>query len=57
MLGFSHIAWVLSQVTNGGGKEKFAWGKAQKQAFDYMKHLFFSTLVLSLPYLQQLFNI
>jgi hypothetical protein len=26
MLGFSHIAWALSQVTRGGGKEKFVWG-------------------------------
>jgi hypothetical protein len=26
MLGFSHIAWALSQITRGGGKEKFAWG-------------------------------
>jgi hypothetical protein len=23
MLGFSHIAWALSQVTKGGGKENF----------------------------------
>jgi hypothetical protein len=27
MLGFSHIAWALSQVTKGGGRENFAWGK------------------------------
>jgi hypothetical protein len=26
MLGFSHITWALSQITMGGGKEKFAWG-------------------------------
>jgi hypothetical protein len=25
MLGFSHIAWALSQVTRGGGKETFVW--------------------------------
>jgi hypothetical protein len=25
VLGFSHIAWVLSQVTRGGGKAKFMW--------------------------------
>ena len=24
-LGFSHIAWALSQVTKGGEKEKFVW--------------------------------
>ena len=28
MLGFSHIAWVLNQVTKGGGKENFMWGKS-----------------------------
>ena len=25
MLGFSHIAWALNQVTKGGGNAKFAW--------------------------------
>jgi hypothetical protein len=38
VLGFSDIAWTLNQVTKGGVKEKFAWGKAQKQAFDALKH-------------------
>jgi hypothetical protein len=26
LLGFSHIAWALIQVTKGGGRENFAWG-------------------------------
>jgi hypothetical protein len=30
MLGFSHIAWALGQVTKGDGRENFAWGKAQQ---------------------------
>jgi hypothetical protein len=30
MLGFSHIAWALNQVTRGGGKEKFMWGLSQQ---------------------------
>jgi hypothetical protein len=30
VLGFSHIAWALSQVTKGGGKAKFVWGKEQQ---------------------------
>jgi hypothetical protein len=34
MFGFSHIAWALSQITRGGGKEKFAWGQSQQQEFD-----------------------
>jgi hypothetical protein len=34
MLGFSHIAWDLIQVTNGGGIETFVWGMSQQQAFD-----------------------
>ena len=32
VLGFSHIAWALSQINMGGGKEKFAWGQSQQQA-------------------------
>ena len=27
VLGFSHIAWVLIQVTKGSGRAKFMWGK------------------------------
>ena len=30
MLGFSHIAWALSQITKGGGKDKFAWDRSQQ---------------------------
>jgi hypothetical protein len=30
MLGFSHIAWALSQVTKGGGRAKFMWGKEKQ---------------------------
>jgi hypothetical protein len=30
MLGFSHIAWALSQITMGGGKEKFVLDQSQK---------------------------
>jgi hypothetical protein len=36
-LGFSHIAWALSQITRGGGKEKFVWGRSQQQVFDDLK--------------------
>jgi hypothetical protein len=57
MLGFFHIAWALNQVTRGGGKEKFVWGRSQQQAFNDLKQRFFSTLVLSLPNLQNPFEI
>jgi hypothetical protein len=30
MLGFSHIAWALNQITRGGGKAKFVWGQSQQ---------------------------
>jgi hypothetical protein len=30
VLGFSHIAWALNQVTKGGGKTNFSWGKLQQ---------------------------
>jgi hypothetical protein len=57
MLGFSHTAWALNQVTKGSGKENFAWGKAQQQVFDDLKHRLCSGPVLSLPNLQQSFEI
>ena len=57
MLGLSHIAWALIHVTRGGGKEKFVWGRSQQQAFDDLKQRLCSTLVLSLPDLQQPFEI
>jgi hypothetical protein len=57
VLGFSHIAWALSQINKGGGKEKFAWGRSQQQAFNDLKHLLCSALVLSLPNLQHPFEI
>jgi hypothetical protein len=57
MLGFSHIAWALNQVTRGGGKEKFVWGLSQQQAFDDLKKCLCSSPVLSLPDLQHPFEI
>jgi hypothetical protein len=57
MLGFSHIAWALDKVTNGGGRETFTWGKEKQQEFDDLKHHLCSSLVLSLPNLQQQFKI
>jgi hypothetical protein len=47
MLEFSHIAWALSQVTKGGGKEKFVWGLSQQQTFEDLKNHLCSSLVLS----------
>jgi hypothetical protein len=57
MLGFSHIAWALNQVTKGNGREKFTWGKEQLRAFYGLNHRLFSTPVLSFPDLQQPFEI
>jgi hypothetical protein len=57
VLGFSHIAWSLIQVTKGSGRENFMWWKEQQQAFDDMKHCLCSTPVLSFPYLQKPFKI
>jgi hypothetical protein len=44
-------------VTKGGGREKFAWGKEQQREFDDMKHHLCSSPILSLPNLQQPFEI
>jgi hypothetical protein len=49
VLGFSHIAWALSQINRGVGKEKFAWGQSQQQAFDDLKQCLCSAPILSLP--------
>jgi hypothetical protein len=49
ILGFSHIAWALSQVTMGGGNEKFVWGLSQKQGFDELKQRLCSSPIFSLP--------
>jgi hypothetical protein len=57
MLGFSHIAWALSQVTKGGGKAKFVWSESQQKYFVELKHRLCSAPVLSLPDLQKAFEI
>jgi hypothetical protein len=56
MLGFSHIAWALSRVTRGGGKEKFVWGWSQQEEFDDLKQRLCSSQIISLPDLQQPFD-
>jgi hypothetical protein len=57
MLGFSHIAWALSQINKGGGKEKFVWGWSQQQALDDLKQFLCSSPILSLLDLQNPFEI
>jgi hypothetical protein len=57
VLGFSHIAWALGQVTRGGGKEKFVSGLSQQQTFDDLKKRLCSSPILSLPDLQHPFDI
>jgi hypothetical protein len=57
MLGFSDIAWVLSQVTGAGGKETFVWVMSPKKYFYDLKKCLCSSPVLSLPYLHHPFEI
>ena len=57
MLGFSHITWPLSQVTKGGAKEKFFWSETQQKAFTELKHCLYCAPMLTLPDLQQPFEI
>jgi hypothetical protein len=57
VFSFSHITWTLSQVTKGGAKEKFFWSESQQKVFGELKHHLYSTPVLTLPYLQQPFEI
>jgi hypothetical protein len=56
MLGFSHIAWVPSQVTKGGDKVKFVWVESLQKAFEELKHRLRLASVLSLPNLQHPFK-
>ena len=55
--GFSHITWPLSQVTKGGEKEKIFWSESQQKEFGELKHRLFFAPMLTLPYLQQPFDI
>jgi len=57
MLGFSHITWPLSQVTKGGVKENLFWFESQQKEFAELKHCLCSTSVLTLPDVQQPFEI
>ena len=57
VLGFSHITRPLSQVTKGGAKSKLFWLKTQQKAFVDLKHRLCYAPVLTLPDLQQPFEI
>jgi hypothetical protein len=57
VLGLSHITWPLSQVTKGGAKEKFFWLESQHKAFVELKHRLCRAPMLTLPDLQQPFEI
>jgi hypothetical protein len=57
VLGLFHIPRDLSQITKGGGKEKFVWGLSQHKVFDDMKKHLCSTPVISLPDMQHPFEI
>jgi hypothetical protein len=57
VLGFSHIAWSLIQITRVGGKAKFVWGRSQQQEFDDLKQRLCSSPTLSLLDLQHPFEI
>jgi hypothetical protein len=56
VLGLSHIAWALNQVTRGDDKEIFVWGLSQEQAFNDLKQHLHSSPVLSLSDLQHPFE-
>ena len=57
MLGFSRITWPLSQVTQGGAKEKLFSSKSQQKASVELKHCICSAPMLTLANLQQPFEI
>jgi hypothetical protein len=49
ILGFSHITYLLNQVTKGGEKGKFFWSESQHKAFIELKHYLCYALELTLP--------
>ena len=57
VLGFSHITWPLSQVKKGGAKEKLFWLESQPKEFIEFKHRLCFSPMLTLPDLQQTFEI
>jgi hypothetical protein len=57
VLGFSHITWPLSQLSKGGAKATFFLSESQQKAFDDLKHRLCFAPVLTLPDLQQPFEI
>jgi hypothetical protein len=57
MLGFSHIAWALSQENRDVGRSNFTWEKEKQRAFYDLNNRLCSTPVLSLPNLKILFKI
>eukprot|EP00253_Pinus_taeda_P009630 PITA_09630 len=57
VLGFSHITWPLSQVTNGGAKEKLFWSEYQQKAFTNLKYRLCSAQMLALLDMQQPFEV
>ena len=57
VMRFSHITWPLSQATKGGAKVKFFQSESQQKAFVELKHCLYSAPVLTLPELQQPFEI
>jgi len=57
VLGFSHITWPLSQVTKGGAKEKLFLFESQQKAFIELKDHLYMAQMLTLPDLQQPFEV
>ena len=56
-MGLSHITWPLSQVTKGGAREKIFLLEPQQKAFTKLKSHLYSAPMLTLPDLQQPFEI
>eukprot|EP00253_Pinus_taeda_P008915 PITA_08915 len=57
VLEISHITWPLSQVTKGGVQTKLFRSESQLKAFTNLKYRLSSTPVLTLPHMQQPFEV
>eukprot|EP00253_Pinus_taeda_P009618 PITA_09618 len=57
VLGFPHITWPLSHVIKEGAKGKFFWSESQQKAFIEFRDRLYSAPALTLPDLQQPFEV
>ena len=57
ILGFSHIAWPLNELTKGNRKKLFKWTSTQHQPFKQLRNKHCNATILVFPDLHRHFEI